>query len=177
MEQFGQLEVEGFDKENTSQYSSIDPMKKNIENASANIYDWINMHNPVPAISKITSDAYNNLSDAAKTVYSDAKNINIKDFYASRPADSSLRNIMQNPSINRVSDAFSKYVDNSYNFYNPNHDRVPMQSNITQIQPNFVPMQPIINPHQNKSIINYNTVLLLVVLILIFIAWKYWAKK
>ena len=165
MEQFDQLE--GFDKENTSRYSSVDPIQ-NISQASSSVYDFIGTHNPMPNINKIASDAFDNLSSAAKAAYNDAKNININDFYASRPVDSTMRNIMQNPSVNRASDNFSKYLDNSYNFYNPN---------VVPLQPNVVPMQPIVNHHQNNSIINYNTVLLIIVLILIFVAWKYWAKK
>jgi hypothetical protein len=164
MEQFDQLE--GFDQENTSQYSSF---------------------NPNPGANQYITNAYDKLKDAADSSYQygkkigkeigqdiksgyydirnelkrefgelrdDVKSVNIQDFYASDPTSRLLRHGMQSPYLVPA-------VDNiAYDLENTSIDMKPGQ---------------LIKPR--KNIIDYNALILLIVILIIFVLWKYFAKR
>ncbi|XWV24684.1 hypothetical protein QJ856_gp1099 [Tupanvirus deep ocean] len=79
----------------------------------------------------------------------DIRSVNIQDFYASGPGSVMLRSAMQNPNLNTTVEDLSRY---------------DLQR----------PGQPVTN---RTNIIDYNSLVLLVVLLIIFIAWRFFAKR
>lgn len=170
MEQFEQLE--GFDQENTSRYSSFDPVR-GIENAATNTYDFINVYNPLPTIGKYASNLYDDVTSGVTTGYHGLKSglsgfyksanegvssIGIQDFYASDPSSVMLRNGMQSPNLTAGVDemlragTFNKTV------------MVPVQT------------RPIVKP-KDTSLFDNNSLVFVVLLLIIFILYRYWAKR
>jgi hypothetical protein len=186
MEQFDQLE--GFDQENTSQYSSFN-LLPNINQYATNAYDKLKNvtetsyqnvaqfgHNLGQNVAQFghnlgqnVAQFGQNLGPNIKTGYynirnelgkdfgelgSDIKSINIQDFYASDPASQMLRYDMQNPLILPA-------VNNlAYN----------LQGTSIGVQPG----QPVNRP---KYIIDNNSLVLLIILLILFVIWKYFDRK
>nr|WBF70598.1 hypothetical protein [Megavirus caiporensis] len=175
--------VQGFDMNNTSQYSSFDPVRS-IENTGAEVYNYVNSVNPFPELSReasnITGDArnilersYDDTRNVVERSYDDTKNvleqsydrvrdfaeksyddlrsglsdINYSDFYASDPLNSALRDGMQSPYLN-------SYL------------KIDTPANVIPIQ------SPPLTPNNTSN--DYNILFVVVVLLVLFVAWRYW---
>nr|AEX62560.1 hypothetical protein mv_L355 [Moumouvirus Monve] len=187
--------VQGFDLNNTSQYSSFDPVR-DIENVGSNAYNFINSANPFPTLAQDTSHlandtrnvldrtyhdvenvagrsydtvrnvadrsydtvrnaanrSYDDIRDFVRRTYDDlrqdVRDVNYSDFYASDAGNTALRDSMQSPYLN-------SYLD----IKNPTNV-LPIQS------------PPIV---ASNAANDYNILFAIVVLLVLFIAWRYWA--
>ncbi|AVL94981.1 hypothetical protein ma595 [Moumouvirus australiensis] len=187
--------VQGFDLNNTSQYSGFDPIRS-IENVGSNAYNYINSANPFPTLAQDTSNlagdarnvldrtyhdvenvadrSYDTVRNAATRSYDDIRNaatrsyddvrdfvrrsyddlkqdvrdVNYSDFYASDPGNTALRDSMQSPYLNSFLD-----INNPTNV-------LPIQS------------PPMVSGNASND---YNILFVIVILLVLFIAWRYWA--
>lgn len=135
--------IEGFDSENTSQYSMVNPLPYIGQAISATYTD----------IKNTLESGYNDVSQAVKSTIEGAKDINIRDFYASGPISTILRDAMQNPNLEKGIDDAIRYTRN--------------------LNMKYVP----ITIPKKGSLINYNSLILVIIILLLFFAWKYWAGK
>jgi hypothetical protein len=136
--------VEGFDSENTSQYSMVNPLP-NIGQALSTTYT---------DIKNVLESGYNDVTQAVQSAIEGAKDINIRDFYASGPISTALRDTMQNPELEKGIDDAIRYARN--------------------LNMGYVPI-PV--PHRKEPLINYNSLVLVIVILILFFAWKYWTKR
>jgi hypothetical protein len=145
MEHFDQLE--GFDQENTSQYSSFNPIRS-IKNAGENAYNFINMYNPFPALSDYAETGYNDIKNASVTGIEDIKN-------TSKTGLHNIENITKT-GYNDVKNAAVRAYDD-------------IKNDIRGVNPNI--------QTKNANAVNYNSLFLVVVLLIIFLIWKYYTQK
>ena len=136
--------LEGFDHENTSQYSSF-KSSGNTENVTSNIY------NSPPTIGHTISNGYQTLRRTAESSLEDIKSTLGKN-YTNNPADISLKNTMQNKCLTPT------------NTQNNNINNVPLSTSTS-------------NKQICKPMIDYNSLFLVVILLLILVAWIFWAKN
>ena len=162
MEHFDQ--IEGFDQENTSKYSSFNPIPT-VSRYASNAYD---------KIKDTAIDIKNDISDMASTGYYNFKNtindqdmyntqnqnLNIQDFYASSPNSTILRDDMNgfNTSANSKTDPLI--------MFNPTPIFLPTHNQEQEIM-----------KRNDSSILDYNSFLFLILLLVIFLAWKFLVVK
>ncbi|AEQ60754.1 hypothetical protein [Acanthamoeba polyphaga mimivirus] len=157
-------QVTGFDQSNVAQYSSFDPLGS-LEHAGSNLGNFIQRNNPFPSLSHSASHTFDDVrSDSGKffdelkseadKFYDDAKHglsdIDYRDFYASDPGNTALRASMQSPYLNSYMD-----INNA---------------------PNVIPLQapPIVTNRNSKD---YNILFVVVILLLLFVAWRCYVNK
>lgn len=153
MEQFDQ--IEGFDQENTSQYSSYSPVK-GIEDVAKNTFGFINMYNPLPSISHATTDVYGNIKNIANKTYGDIKNIAEKT-YSNTKSD-----------INNAKTNLSDFLATS---------SVVPHANITNSIPSNIPQNYTISKQTNTNSFIRSGLILIIILIIVYLMWKHCAEN
>ncbi|AGF85135.1 hypothetical protein QJ854_gp647 [Moumouvirus goulette] len=209
--------VQGFDLNNTSQYSSFDPVR-GIENVGSNAYNFINSANPFPTLARDTSHLAGNARNVLDRTYHDVENVADRSFDTARNvADRSFdtaRNVadrsfddvrnVADRSFDDVRNVADRSFDDVRNFVRRTYDdlrqdvsdvnysdfyasdtgntalRDSMQSpylnsyldikNPTNVLP--IQSPPIVS---NNSANDYNILFAIVILLVLFIAWRYWA--
>lgn len=186
MEHFDQLE--GFDQENTSLYSSYNPIKS-LENGITDVYNVANIYNPIPTLAQYTSTAYNKLKNTGENIYHQLDNniidpnyqnisSNIKnDYYhisdSIKKKIGELRNDTANFDFKNIyaSDptnyTLRKNMQNSYLNHKINNLSHHLQNTKTTT---YVPIN-------TNNIIDYNSVILILIILIIFVILKYYLKK
>lgn len=192
MEQFDQLE--GFDLENTSQYSSFNPTRS-IKNAGTDIYNFVNKFNPLPTLDEYTNTSYQNIKDATESGLHGVKNVASSGFHdvknVATTGFDNIKNLVKTEYDN-VKNSINNINANDFYASDPNQIalRDSMQSqwlptyngnldtNLNVLQNNMVPNhgQQLVKQKDTTSV-NYNSLLLVVILLIIFLLWRYYSGK
>ena len=100
----------------------------------------------------------------ADTAYSDIRSVGWKDLYASDPGNVALRDAMQDPSILNTFDYIGRNDHNIFGLQNRSVNVIPADTT-TVVVP------------RNTQIIDYNSLVFVIILLLLFVLWRYWTKK
>ncbi|AEQ33065.1 hypothetical protein [Acanthamoeba polyphaga mimivirus] len=175
--------VQGFDVNNTSQYSSFDPVRS-IENTGAEVYNYVNSANPFPELSReasnITSDArnilersYDDTRNVVERSYDDTKNVLERSYDSVRDfADKSYDDLRSGLSDINYSDFYandplnSAIRDSMQSPYLNSYLKIDTPTSVIPI------LSPPLTPNNTSN--DYNILFVLVVLLVLFVAWRYW---
>lgn len=176
--------LEGFDQENTSQYSSFNPVQ-GLQNAATNTYDFINSYNPFPAINQYATNAYNTVKHVGDKSYNTVSN-ELSDVGSSTIDDI---NSASNQTINAIGKAgntvgkagnntinkLKKIIGNAeHNIKKTNLNNYIGGNDSTEPTATAnVPVQTVAVTTVNKPV-NYNTILVLILLLAILIIYDYY---
>ena len=142
-----QSNIQGHD----STQSPWNQFGEGVGNVATGTYDFINEYNPLPAIDRIGSDAFQ-----------DIKNIDYTNYYASNEEDAMLRSAMQSPNLNPAVDTFNRAINN----------RAGWGNNWTD-QPIFTDPMPTI---AYTPLIDYNGLFFVILLLIVLILANYWKE-
>ena len=109
-----------------SVHSPWGEFEQGVESTAKGTYNFINEFNPLPALGRLGSDVYSDIKGLGSNIYDDIKGIDYKDYYASGPASTTLRDAMQSSEILPVTNYLGRYDQDTYKWGSNWSDNTPI---------------------------------------------------